>query len=116
MYETGKERRRAYLFRSGYAALPSMHRHFHHAGLSQSFLLRRLLVALHLIARLERRPILEAHATLGTFSHLRDVLFDILEGGKRAWDHVSAKGMGWKIDSSNIPSKIISSFLSTLTL
>ena len=47
---------------------------------SQSPLLRRLLIALHLIALLEVGPVLKAHAALGSLSHLRDVLFDVLEG------------------------------------
>ena len=51
---------------------------------SQVSSLRRLLIALHLIALLEFRPALKAHAALAAFSHLGDVLLDVLEGGKRA--------------------------------
>ena len=57
---------------------------------SQSSLLRRLLIALHLIALLERRPVLKAHAAIGPFAHLADVLFDILERGQRAWSQVKS--------------------------
>ena len=51
----------------------------------QSSFLRRFLIALHLIACLELRPVLKAHAALGALSDLRDVFLDVLEGGKRAW-------------------------------
>ena len=52
--------------------------------ISQSASLRCLLIALHLIARLELRPVLKAHTALITLSHLRDVLLDVLEGRGRA--------------------------------
>ena len=55
--------------------------------------LRRLFIALHLVARLEPRPVLKAHAALGSFSYLCDVFLDVLEGGKRAWDQISTSVM-----------------------
>lgn len=51
---------------------------------SQTPLLRRLLITLHLIARLKCRPILKAHAAFGALAHLRDVLLDVFEGRERA--------------------------------
>ena len=68
-----------------------------YAILLQSLLLRRLLVTLYLVARLEIRPTLKADTAFGTFSHLRDVLLDVFEGGQGAWDQVSGKGMVGKL-------------------
>lgn len=57
--------------------------------LSQGSFLGGFLITLHLIAWLELGEILEAHAALGTLSHLRDVFLDVLEGRQHAWDHFS---------------------------
>ena len=57
--------------------------------LSQSPLLGRLLITLHLVAWFEVGPIVKAHAALGSLAHLHDVLFDVLEGVKGPWDHIS---------------------------
>lgn len=66
--------------------VPSIHLsiHLHLSIQSQTPLLRRLLITLHLIARLKCRPILKAHAAFGAFAHLRDVLLDVFEGRERA--------------------------------
>lgn len=51
-------------------------------------LLHNFLVRLDLIADLEIGPGVEGHAALGTLAHFRDVLLDVLEGGKCACDCV----------------------------
>ena len=61
--------------------------------LSQGSFLGQLLIALDLIARLHIRPVLKAHTTLVTLSHLRDVLLDVLEGRKRAWHQIRTRSM-----------------------
>lgn len=71
----------------------SMQCNLYDEHISQCPFLRRLFIALHLVARLEPRPVLKAYAALGSFSHLRDVFLDVLEGGKRACDQVSTSVM-----------------------
>ncbi len=68
-------------------------------------LLHLLLVALHLIADLELRPLVKAHAALVPLARFRHVLFDVFERGEGTWLTVSKPFyVDWGTKSSDIPS------------